>query len=594
VLWNFLLILNSMATVVLEQRPRGPRNQQKRGKGKGGGQAWQPKANLAKRELAVATQELALVKREARMASGGKTPRFPKTQQIERRAKRGTRNPYFMTLIYPERFTGVRYPDGHSRQTCMAPLVNEFEPPFFPSTSVVEPPGDFWCVYRPSLVHPMWAYGPISAAATGTPYWALGTDTTRYGVSSLNDEVPAPQEQSDQLFLPSGVPQNLNMPLFYSGASWVNDPIFTTDANGNNMFGYPLAFGSSTATLTMNMCFSITGSFSTGDTVAITVFTAAQPTGVSISTSLTAGATPVSLYNATAAAIQALLGPADPTYGTGCLALGRGSPLGFRITYTAAGGTLVNPGVLLSGFTAKIGFTGTYTAPISNLMLYPTDWKDQANLLGIATVYRPVSASLWSQWVGSTLTDGGNLSQVMYRGGAHPWQAAIQPYTTNNSGMLYWQGVGTTPHGYSDKAKVGGYSYWLPVSDEDTNMRAPINSSEWFHPYIVVAGSIQANNVAAAGYTATPLKLRYCANIEYVTAAQYVSSEPSRLSPRLIEAARVSLVNAPTSMENDSHLSTIYNWLKNAGHDVMEWGVRNGGWLVPAAQAAFAGASMFL
>jgi len=527
--------------------------------------------------------------------SGPLVDSWPSFQNLQRRKaiRKGTRgpgrNPYMMTLLYPERFNGVRYPDGYARKTCMAPLINEYEPPFFPSTSVIETPGDYWAVYRPSLVHPLWTYGPIPYATTGAALWCLGTDNARYGIETLNDMVPSPQEQCDQMFLASGVTYNLNMPLIYGNTTWVNDGITQVDANGNDFWGWPYIYGSNSLNAVFTCSVDVGGTPQTNDTIVINAFTAANPTGVNYTSTCATG---TQHYTGNTAAAQALF-TADPVYGTTAIGTGRANPLGFRITYTNVAGNGI-PGITLHSAVIRAGGTGTYTAPTSNLMLYPTDWKDQANLLNIATNYRPVSASIWTQWIASTLVDGGVLSQIMYRGGAHPWQAAPIPYNQVNTGLLFWQGIGVTYGGWSDKAKIGGYSYYLPCSTSDTEMRTPINISEWTHPYVVVAGNIQANNVGTAGYSSAPLKFRYCANFEYVTTAQFTQAMPSVYGPELITAVKRALQNAPTSMDNDDHLTAIYNWIKNAGHDIADWGVRNKGWLVPAGQALFAGASMFL
>jgi len=544
-------------------------------------------------------RQLQVAKRYGRAGGASGAPKgwsdaYREVRNIEKKIsikqrKPARQNPYLMSILYPERFGGVRYPDGFVRSTCMAPLVNEYDPPFFPSGSIVEPPGDFWTCFRPSLIHPMWTYGSIPFATTGAPVWILNNDNTRYGIETLNDAVPSAQEQCDQMYLATAATYNLNMPLFYNTSNWVNDPITCMDTAGNALYGYPVALGSNTANTTFFYSLTIAGSYSTGDSVVITAATVNNPSGVQTTVNLTST---ISQYSINSPAVQSMF-QVDATYGTGCLATGRSNPVGFRIVYNniANNGTR---GVFLSAFQATVAGTGTLTNAVNNLMLYPTDWKDQSNLLGIATNYRPVSASIWSQWISSTLLDGGNLSQILYRGGAPPWQTAIVPAGAVSSGLLFWQGVGLTPTGWSDKAKVGGYTYYQPCSTRDTEMREPINIDEWSHPYIVVAGSIQANNASTSGFSATPLKLRYCANIEYVTTAQFTQALPSPFNPQMIESARKSLHNAPTSMDNDDHLSTIFNWLKNAGHDVMQWGVRNGGWLVPAAQALGAGAAMFL
>jgi hypothetical protein len=181
----------------------------------------------------------------------------------------------------------------------------------------------------------------------------------------------------------------------------------------------------------------------------------------------------------------------------------------------------------------------------------------------------------------------------MYRGGKHPWQV-IEGQPNSPISLATWEGLADTPGSFQDKAKTGAYSYWLPASTIDTEFRDLVNTDEWKHPYIPIAGNVKTNDPTAAGYTSTPIRIRLVMNIEFVSTSQQYTYGPSLLNPAAIMFARKVLHGAPTSMENDSHLTTIYEWLKNAGANVYDWGVRNKGWLLPAAKAAFALGSMMV
>lgn len=495
-------------------------------------------------------------------------------------ARKGQNNGYLRTLIYPDRYTGIRYPDGYPRQTAVTKLWNEVFPPFFPSGATAEPAGDFYYIYRPSCVHPLWLYGTTAYATLGVPYWILNSDTDRWGLEYLNSSAPSPQEQSDQMWLPSGTTMNLRMPQCYTAGNFVVDPILATDTNGNNLFGYTFAAGTGNATFKFYA--TVQGNWNAADTLTVTAVSPQDPTGVSAQFTFAAQSNATSAPNcsATSGAMTALFTVSDAVLGTGQTA-NRANPIGFRITYNNVGGNAY--GITLMNLQILPTWT---TAPTNNLGLYPVDWRDQATILSVVTNYRTVSGSCWAAWEGSTLADGGNVAQVMYRGGGHPFQACSSTSATNGeaNGIISWQGISMTPGGYEDKAKSGCYSFWVPVSDNDTLMRHPINAVEWNKPWIAGGGNIVANNSTGAGYSATPLRLRIVINIEFVTTSQLYHLADSLLNIAAILQAHRILHGAPTSMENDNHLETIYNWLKQAGQDVYDWGVRNRGWLIPAAQ----------
>jgi len=191
-----------------------------------------------------------------------------------------------------------------------------------------------------------------------------------------------------------------------------------------------------------------------------------------------------------------------------------------------------------------------------------------AQFLQKITNYRPVSSSAWTSYEGSTLNDGGQIACIMYRGGNHP----------NQAGLYNFQMISTTPESYENKVKTGTYQYWLPASTLDTQMRSPINTMEWDHPYMAVAGNMGTPTQVNA------IRLRGVMNMEFVSSSQLWDYLNTQYDPRLIEAAIRVLHGAPTSMENETHLKEIYNWIKRSVSDVADWGVRNSGWLIPVAR----------
>jgi hypothetical protein len=65
------------------------------------------------------------------------------------------------------------------------------------------------------------------------------------------------------------------------------------------------------------------------------------------------------------------------------------------------------------------------------------------------------------------LVDGGEIAALMYRGGEHPY-SALEGQANDPISLTSWQGISEVPTSYSDKVKMGTYSYWLPASTRDT------------------------------------------------------------------------------------------------------------------------------
>jgi len=494
------------------------------------------------------------------IARGSKKPGFapgiPRT---------GRPNPYLQTLVYPERFRGVRYPDAYGRKTAMNCLILEIEIPYFQVAGmVVENQGDFYFIWRPSLVHPLWIYGTQLISSIGNKSWCLTQPSARWGVQALGLGALTSPEQDDQMFLQAGVQYNLKMPLVFAKVDYVNDPYLLADVNGNEMWGYTFTAG--TGTFTMQATVTLNGNgVQINDTVVITFFNSA---GASVPLTITAAAVNQTTFAATSASLLGLL-TTETTNALGVVnvnAASRKNFFGFRITYTGVGAPVNTTGVTLVSvqFTPVLGTT----ASCMDLIQYPTDWPDTAQFLQKITNYRPVSSSAWTSYEGSTLNDGGQIACIMYRGGNHP----------NQAGLYNFQMISTTPESYENKVRTGTYQYWLPASTLDTQMRSPINTMEWDHPYMAVAGNMGTPTQVNA------IRLRGVMNMEFVSSSQLWDYLNTQYDPRLIEAAIRVLHGAPTSMENETHLKEIYNWIKRSVSDVADWGVRNSGWLIPVAR----------
>jgi len=445
----------------------------------------------------------------------------------------------------------------------MSKLILEQEIFFFPTGSVVEPPGAYYLVWRPSLVHPLWIY-QVYANGSYSPNFCLEEQNSRFGIWPLVSGTLCPQIQEKQMILQNAIVYNLRMGKNYSTTDYVEDPYLGLDSQGNNFYGHTFS-GGTAATIYWNA--QITGQISNTDTLVVTATNGTAT--ITSSVTLTAGQTVVG----GTLVITSLMQVDAVNFGTGGLAVGRPG-IGFRIKYTSGtAGTFV---VVLNSITFNSYFTGGNGNEIG---LVPYDFPDMQQLVQKLTVYRPVSSSAWAAFEGSTLNDGGQHTCLMYSGGEHPNVCQIYNYSQ----------ISQVDGSYEDKINKGSYQFWTPVSTRDTQMREPVNSSEWTHPYMVIAGSVQTttNNV-------NPLRLRGVSNMEFCSPSQLWSYGTNVPNKRAIDEATLVLRDVPTSMSNDSHLENIWNWLKGSAKKVKSFWDDNQGWIGPLAYGAKAAAGALM
>lgn len=467
------------------------------------------------------------------------------------------RNRLLETYLDPERYPGVRYPDNYSRATATSQMIDTFNPFVFPTGSVVEAPGTYYAIARASLVHPLWSYG---ASPSPFPFLALSEQSSRFGVRPLDAGKLCPSIQDDQAVLQENIVYNLALPKITSGSDWIEDPYLNEDVNGSNFYGHTMAFGTGTANL--KSTFNISAPVAINDKLVVT-----YTNGILfITQDIVASAVGQTVFAGGNVDVTSLC-VSDLTNQLGHCS-GRAKPIGVRIKWVPVVITNIPSAVLVSAYVSVQGSA----PPINQIGLFPIDFKDQGVFVAGLTSYRPISASLWTSYVGSALENGGEHACLMYRGGGHPNQIKLHNYKL----------ISETRESYSDKARLGSYQFWLPASTRDTEMRLPVNSGEWEHPIMVLAGYL--SNLTQVN----PLRLRLVINFEFTSASTVWSYESVRPNPAMIQAASTILGGIPTSMSNDSHLENIYNWLKGAAKSTFNWIGDNKGWLIPALAAGAA------
>jgi len=483
--------------------------------------------------------------------------------RVKPRAGKRT-NRYLETIVDPGSHTGVRLPTKFHTDTGTVQTLVQTEGYMFPTDSNIEPSGDFLWLWRPSIVHPLWMYQPTTLVQ-GPPTLVLNQQSVRFGLFPITKGALSPTEQDDQLFFQTGVQYALKAPMTWRNCDFVNDPMEFTLPDGTVRYGNPLSGFSAAPSLVLSV--TVDGvSVVAGDTFTVYV---TDQTGTSASNTVTIATTGQTHFQTTGFAIASLFTTDTSSSGMG-LCVGRPG-LGISMIYNSIG---VNTGTILVNSISAFFYSGA-AQKVTQLAMVPYDFPNQQQFLEAWTAYRPISSSVWIQFQGSDLINGGSITGAFYGGGSHP--CAI--------GLWNYNAIAQIADGkfvHDGKIDKGLYQIYFPCSNADTAMRKPVNSEEWLHPYM-----IQAGNMATP--QANTLRIRNITNFEFISTAQlwqYGSGSVSEAE--ILHAARV-LKNAKFSMENPLHFKQIQEWLNKAmGHakNFGSWLDSNKGWIMPLAGAA--------
>lgn len=469
-------------------------------------------------------------------------------------------NMYMATILNPEQFQKIRYPDGYKAETgCLYfPLLTDI--PFFPANvSEIESPGSFLVFTRPTLVHPVWTYR-VYTSANPQPSWLMSIQNDRFGLRSLTPGEPTVAEQEGMRWLPKGLELNCLAAMNYLGQDFVTDALKRTLSDGTSLYGYMWASGGSNAGNGINVQIRTNGKVTIGDTIRLRFTNGVANADVTI----TATATDQNEWSGITTTIDPLMvATSRAALGNAC---GRTSSIGIRILFSSA--VSGNKGLEIISLQCKQVTAGA--VPTEQIGFVPIEWADTNRILADADRYRPVSCSALSTYQGSTLNNGGRITQLAYQGGEHPLQAGLASYDA----------VSIVNRAYEGPMMHGAYSFYTPASTADTAMRPVINSKEWKHPYFVTAGTVSDLTQAIT------LRLKVCMNFEFITPSRLYDTHSVPAKQWQIDQVESHLSRCPTSMPNDSHLSTIYEWAKDKAKSVASFIGENKSWLLPILTAA--------
>jgi len=208
-----------------------------------------------------------------------------------------------------------------------------------------------------------------------------------------------------------------------------------------------------------------------------------------------------------------------------------------------------------------IVFNDTNTTTMEGV---PNGGNTAFTTFGMVRDYRPVAMSVWFQFQGDTLNDGGQIAACLVDG------TLLQQIFTNAPvapGYLQeYANLSVVPGAYDGSLRKGCYTFWYPWDIGDSDFKPPystaaagIQSAELYnYPAIVVSG-----RTTKPGDIIGRLEVRII--FEYTTSSRVPDTESSPVAPELITQARKILSRIPTSMANDEHNGIIQQALSLAG-----------------------------
>lgn len=437
-------------------------------------------------------------------------------------------NRYLRTLVDPETFVGVRLPDQYARRTGTLQTMINSEAFVFPTNNLVEEPGFYLSILTPCIDRPLLEYVLVEPESIlSAVKAAVSVQTPDYGLHPVEPTTRCLAEETSQLILSEGY-FNVVAPWWIEGNSSqsISAPPFKgLDSDGQRFYGHPILLDSDNdGGFVVTVNFAIARAATGVSTATITLVSEAGAVTKALNTVAGSHAATVSFSDVD---MGAVLTPTSVATVSSC-----GLPgVGVRIT---------NP----------VGPTGLATQTIVSIewrCICGTDLPlPQMRLIALPDVetftskvdqYRPISASVWMEYEGADLTNGGQAAAIMYRGG--------RPFGIN--GLWDYDQVAQTPGGYQGALKLGSYSYWLPSSNNDTMMREIHAVSDWSLPYVVNVGIVSSPDIPHT------LRYRIPINFEIISTAQFFTYDVAEDHQEWIHDAAHKLRGAKTSMENPGH-----------------------------------------
>lgn len=453
-------------------------------------------------------------------------------------------NPYLKTLIDPERYSGVRYPDPFPRLTGTTQGLLNYDVYTFPTPTApaanppTEIPGTFLHTICPVMVDPVFEYAD---GANNTMTGTLNSPSESYGLFPLAEDGQAFETDSNQLFIRNGETLNMKVPMAMVGDQYTQPLNRGFDPDGNVFYGRPWRTGGA-AGGTVVSC-SVYVANSTNVALSLQAVTEKGPITVGLTKST---ADPSGSASFAGSFLRSDLAPAL-TVGTNTDVSGLPG-IGFRLISTS--GNVASPASILSISLTMFG--SGLSEPVFRAVKFP----DEDTYVKTIDQYRVVSASAWLEYQGAELTNGGQVAGIMYRGGK----------SSNEVGFWNYDFVAETPGGFQGPVKTGTYSFWMPANERDMLFRSLDNTDRWSYPYMVNVGLLASPDIQNV------LRLRVPMNFEFVSTAQFYQYKHADIHPEFIAHAAQIVSTMQTTMENPNHWQTIKDYLRAAANTAVNVG----------------------
>lgn len=481
-------------------------------------------------------------------------------------------NIYLRTLLKPEQYRNVRYPDSYGAHTAMTPAIMNEDLYYFPADSTgtpsAEAAGKYLAIWSPTMLNPVLQYVMDNVAAVEYLTMGFVQQGDEEGFFPLQEDAPFPATSADQpLLVCDGTYQNVRGVFAWSDQDFALPCMRGLLPDESVIYGVPFSDVLNAGTLTVSFNLNSAQAFPVNSVISVMALNGKGQT-VTASTTLAAPATAINLSLTINTLMQTLAN------GQVAAAL---PGIAFRVsaTWGAAG-----------GFTPVLPINGVYIQMKTGAARPGSFWTNRFSPLAYPSEkiycetvdkYRVVSGSCWLAYQGSGLQDGGQHGALYYPGGQSPFAIGLYDYGK----------VTTTPGGYQGPVKFGSYTYWIPGDPRDMLYRRLSPVDRWSLPFIVLTG-----------YMATPsqvesIRLRAVANIEIISSEQIYSYDMGPNDPEMIREALLAIGKFPTSMENPEHLKMIGEVLERAANGVADTVRKGASWiwdnketLVPLALAA--------
>jgi len=179
---------------------------------------------------------------------------------------------------------------------------------------------------------------------------------------------------------------------------------------------------------------------------------------------------------------------------------------------------------------------------------------------GLAMRARIVGASVWAEYEGSSLLDGGSIAAAFLPADAWGMQFTSAAGLVQGN-LTFWENLAEVRNSYQGKVKDGAYVWWKPNAPGDVSFypvddSSPNKFKQVDLPIMVVSGQLPAANLSVNGQPSI-VRFRIVFDYEYETSSRVVTSKNSPFIPGAVEVAEITLQHVPQAMANDRHESWI-------------------------------------